>query len=372
MKRSAFLRRVTAGLILIPATIVALGGCVLQRPMELSRRLIIEAIGVDRKDETYTLTLQTLDAYFGSGGAEGGDRKGSTKIYSFSGLTAADALANVQSQTGLTPLYSQVKLLVLSKAAADARTPSLLTYFVRETKLRPDTLICIAEHSAAQIVSADLDASAGAASVLKETLEAGHAGGTAVRIPLYRFLSLFYEAGETPYCPLVDLTETPTDKAFLLPVLRGTAFLDENGYAVSVDETGTAFLLFLNGTMRQTLLRLRTPSGSPYALRILSCSTKYGLPEKGGANGVRIRIRAKCAIVQYPDGTEQTPRALCENAEAYLREGAEKTLRLLYTARGYDVCRLKKRAAQRGLDPGADALRETKIEVRLTPDGRDG
>ena len=103
-------------LILIP-TLLFLPGCGLHLT-ELSDRLIIEAIGIDRTEGGFTVTVQALDN-LAVGIDEGVPESGVTKCYTFHGTTVGEAFSRIGAQTGLSPLYSQARLLLLGYPTAE-------------------------------------------------------------------------------------------------------------------------------------------------------------------------------------------------------------------------------------------------------------
>ncbi|MBQ7689270.1 MAG: hypothetical protein IJT27_08645 [Clostridia bacterium] len=325
---------------------LALSGCSIPLPMELSRRLIIEAVGVDTEKNGVKITLQTVDAFFGEQGKEGGDKKGSTEIYGFQGQNAAEALAKVEETTGLKPMFSQIKLIVLSEETARKGVKEILEYFLNETRLRPDIDVCVSEGKAQDVVAAKLGSSAGAAGVLQETLRAAAKTGRTVRTLLFRFMSLLYSEIDTPLCPVISVRKSDVSDS-LLPALTGAALFDGDVLRKKIGEEETQLLAFLTGGAKKTEMTVSLENGDLVSALFLSPRVQRKLICQNSTFSAVLTLRAVCSVSQKSQKNNASTEALL----AQIRKQLSTRLRLCFQSlcadAGFDFCRLKKRCAQK-------------------------
>ena len=102
MKR--FFRPALAGA-LAALLLCTLCGCGV-KGAELSKRLIVEAVGIDAAPEGVLVTLEALDAHAAGAGSDPNEQGGVTQRLHFTGETVGQALARIAPATGLTPLFS--------------------------------------------------------------------------------------------------------------------------------------------------------------------------------------------------------------------------------------------------------------------------
>ena len=141
----------------LTALLTALSGCA-PRSVELSDRLIVEAVGIDKTDAGVKVTLQALDTHAAGAGSDPNEQGQVTRLYQFSGESVGQALSGVQAATGLMPLYSQARVLLFGRTLAEDGLTEALDFFLREYNARSDILIAMAEDTAEAPVAADFGA----------------------------------------------------------------------------------------------------------------------------------------------------------------------------------------------------------------------
>ena len=200
--------------------IFLLSGCS-AKGAELSRRLVIEAIGIDKKEEGYALTLQTLDTHSAGTGSDASAGDNLVKIYVFEGESVGEALSGITEATGLLPLFSQTRIIVLGKACAETDIFAALDFFLREYNIRSDILIAAAQNDAGEIVSTDLGDSVPDAVILEDSINYGEENGLCVSMPLYKFINYALSETDAAFGPVVSLrdAENPQKKE---PHITGT------------------------------------------------------------------------------------------------------------------------------------------------------
>ena len=334
--------------LLCAAALLFLSGCSCRRPPELSERLIIEAIGVDKTENGFTVTVQALND-LAVGTDEGAPEGGVTKCCTLYGTTVADALASAGTATGLTPLYSQTRLLVLGFETARDALPEALDFFLRGQNTRADVPVALAQGTAAEIVTADFGKNRVGADVLTDVLKAGEENGTVLSAPLYRFMSLLLSETDAAYCPLLAVKEDPKS--------------DDGG----VECVGT---ILFNGTIIRTVItkeetfavRVLTDrlNGATFTvsadevtctLRVSGKNVKIRVPKTTENDRFYLHIDAKCDIEDLffqgdPGFSPLDPdqvRAIGDAAGRQLTDTVTAALRTCFYENGCDVCRLRQR-----------------------------
>ena len=329
----------------LAAALTVLPGCAGERPPELSRRLIIEAVGVDRTDAGFAVTVQTLDS-IAVGTDEGTPESGVTKCYTFHGTTIGEAFSAVSAETGLTPLYSQARLLILGFETARDSLCEALDFFLRAQNARADIPVAVAEHTAAELVTADFGKNRVGADLLEDAIRSGEDNGAALGVPLYRFIDLALGETDAAYCPLLGVTENELS-GDCLAACRGTVIFNGTNIGTVIKEDETLALRILTNQCSGAEIVVREGQDA-FTLRITRESTRITAKKEAGNVRFRLQIDAKCDIneVCAKEFSQLSPdrvRAVADAASRLLTEQISRTLTRCCYENGCDVCRFRKR-----------------------------
>ncbi len=375
MRRSFKLPRLCSAL-LCAFAVLFLQSCGWPQGVELGKRLIVEAVGIDLENGLYAVTLQALDT--AAGGNSDTDKGGShTRIYRFTGKTVGEALAKAPAATGLTPLYSQARLVVLGRKLAETDAAAPLDFFRREYNTRSDVLLAVGEPDAADIVRADLGSGVPDAVILEDAVLCGSENGACCKVKLFRFMNLLYSPTDTAYCPLVRLKNAP-DGSFLEPDVCETAFFTETRLSFTSAPEITRGLLFLSGKTKKAFLTVKGKEGA-YTLETIRVKPELRLRRKNGSITCGIQMKAVCDITEFSaQGIKKLGEAQAADARAAGKRFLTALLRdafgFFYYDHRADVCRLQ-RLAQLRFPGKTKAFREnvfsrkagiTDIRVTLT------
>ena len=326
-------------LILIP-TLILLPGCGLHLT-ELSDRLIIEAIGIDRTENGFTVTVQALDN-LAVGIDEGVPESGVTKCYTFYGTTVGEAFSRIGAQTGLSPLYSQARLLLLGYPTAEQNLCETLDFFLREQNTRADIAVAVAEHTAEEVVTASFGKNRVGASVLEDALRSGEENGAALTVPLYAFMNLLLSETDAACCPLLGVRENSlTGDSLARPL--GCVVFQGTKIGTTITQNDMLPLLFLTGQTGNADFTVNC-GDTRCTLRLMRGRTKIRLAEEDGRPYFKIAIDARCDITEVvsssfaPLDTRQV-RAVADAASAFLTETTASLLDRCFYREGCDVCR---------------------------------
>lgn len=323
--------------------LTALSGCG-PRSVELSDRLIVEAVGIDKTDAGVKVTLQALDTHAAGAGSDPNERGQVTRLYQFSGESVGQALSGVRAATGLTPLYSQARVLLFGRALAEDGLTEALDFFLREYNARSDILIALAEDTAEAPVAADFGATVPGAVIMEDMLNGSLETGTGAAVKLYDFMNLTYTPTDTAFCPVLGVADQALENA-QKPVLRGTAFFVDGRLSFTAGEDLTRGMLFLKNQIEHGELRAAGEAGT-YTMRIISSKTKI-IPAlyANGRLQARIRVKTVCDVTEFtPRGARRLGEAEAHDAaaagKAELESLLNDTVNALFFEKRADICRL--------------------------------
>lgn len=337
------LKKLYLSLALLAALFLA-AGCGLPKKTELNERLIIEAVGIDSADGGFDVTVQALND-LAVGIEESAPVSGVTKCYLFHGATVGEALAQIAPQTGLTPLYSQARLLVIGFAAAKNDLCEALDFFLREHRTRADITVAAAEHTARELLTASFGKQRISAEILQSALGQNGSGGAPLT-PLYRFMNLLLGESDAAFCPLLGLEPNPASDDYYVRCRGAILFQGTNYRTVIPTEDLFSLRLLTDGLSDETLPL--TADGARFTLRIAQGRTKIRTVQDGATCRFQLRISVRCDIAEVsaqgftPLTTEQI-RTASAAASRLLIERLSGTLKRCFYENGCDVCRFYQR-----------------------------
>ena len=187
-------------LFLLPLLLI-LCSCSFVEIVEIDDRLIVTALGIDVTDDGYEVTVQALNPSgeaSGSSASQGSSGAAqTTQNFCFSGETVGDALIQIYTKTGFKPLYSQARILVLGKRAAEEKLSQTLDFFLREYATRTDILLAVSLSNAKEVVAASFGDSVIGAKELENAIKSGEYTSKSVTVPLYKFINLISISNQT-------------------------------------------------------------------------------------------------------------------------------------------------------------------------------
>ena len=340
------MRRVRFVALPVFALLLLTAGCGLPEKTELNERMIIEAVGVDRTDAGFAVTVQALNDV-AVGLEEGVPENGVTKCCTFYGTTVGEALAQIAPRTGLTPLYSQARLLILGYNAAEGYLCEALDFFLREHRTRADITLAVAERTAKELVTASFGKNRVGADVLQDALRETGSGGAPLT-PLYRFMNLLLSETDAAFCPLLGLRENEEAEDHYV-ICRGAVLFRGTKIGTVISADGLTALRALTEGLSGDVLTLRA-NNARCTLRVARCKTKVSPVRETGAATCRfrLRVRAVCDLTEISAGSfaQLTPeqiRTIEEEASRRLTGRLAAVLNRCFYENGCDVCRFYQR-----------------------------
>jgi len=334
-------------LLVLTVLILILCSCSFVEIVEIDDRLIITALGIDVTDEGYEVTVQALNTSSGGSGNSSSQSSGSqaTQHFSVSGKTVGDALLQIYTKTGFKPLYSQARILVLGKRAAEEKLSQSIDFFLREYATRTDILLAVSLSTAKEVVSASFGDSVIGAKELENAVKSGEYTSKSVTVPLYKFINLISGETDCAYCPVIGVEKNEFSDN-MIAFVYGTALFYDNTLQAVINDEDTLGLMLLTNQAGGASIPVETQGGT-YTLGIVSGKTKIKPTIKENTALFDIATTLKCDIVEYENAdfsviSEEDIEIIKKNALEIIGKRLEQTLKISFYANNCDICRFGK------------------------------
>lgn len=307
--------------------------------VELNQRLIIEAVGIDMKNGKYEVTIEGLDSFtVGSTGTDVSSES-ITRCYFFEGETIGMAMNQISVRTGLIPLFSQARVLVIGKETAEKELQAVLDFFRREYTTRTDILIAVSDTTAKEVLSSDFGKSISAGKIIETALDSGKYTSRCIYMPLYKFLNNLKNEASSAFCPLIGIRKNEFSKLYEIDI-HGTAVFYGDKSTVLTSEETLALSVFLNKTSNGDL-SIKTDKGI-CTVEIIDCDTKIKTETRNGNIHFFIENDLRCDIPEFlsPRFSSLTPEDTEEIAFLTAKHIAEKQAEIIdkfYREQKFDI-----------------------------------
>ena len=168
---------------------LVLSGCAPQ----LNERLIIRAVGVDRTENGFLVTVRT---------ARDSEKEVS---YTAEGSTVAAALEKLAQNTGKKPLYSHNEAVIFGRSCAENDLRGAVDFFLRHYDSRPTVKVFLAENTARAVLEIEKGADdyVGAEDIAAR-IKAEKYYGTTVDADLTALINGVYGANQSAVLPIIN------------------------------------------------------------------------------------------------------------------------------------------------------------------------
>ena len=364
MRRYFVLLRKPLAFFLLSVLPITFGGCGKTENtagMELSRRLLIEAVGLDTNGTEITLSLLTMDTSPFHSDEKKNQDAGGGRFLSFTASTVGETAIQAEKTTGLVPFFSHARVLILGEAAARKDVSSLLDFFLRNRTIRNTIPVCVARGTAADLLRANEGDAGATAQLLEQVLAASFACGKSVNMTFFQFINRMLSPDTEAYCPLIEKTKSKT--AGSSPQTDGTAVFKNTALDFFLTEAETTALLLLEGKLQETLMELSVTSGT-LACRIRQTNAILRRQD-GQAATVIFKTTIKAELTETKTGSlfdssgdDKTAKALRDAVEAQVAACFHR----LYAGHAADLLRIKKKSSAKG----AADIKELQLRSEIT------
>lgn len=354
--------------------------------VDIQKTAVILAAGVDKKDDTFTLSAQI--AVPQSNGTSG--TAASTITVSADGENVSDCLSQIFAETGWVPKLVFCELIVLGEEAAKDNAMSCFDFFLRNEYMPDSAHIAVCKGTAKEILSSTsaMDDSPSQA-IQRLFTQSAQSSGKVIANTLKQFAIGYYSVSKSGYAPFLRTTVQKKTNAEGGGSESGSASggkQEENAVVYYADETA----LFQDGKMVDLLTGDETfafaltrgkvfagtfvaeEDGAPVALSVLKNEGNVSLDVKNNPKAelkifMKLRLFNRGVPAPVGDIAEQTMSdELLKNAEETVRRYLEQLVAKI-NASECDLFNLKTQLYRKSLRKYAEwkELVPSKIDIQI-------
>lgn len=201
---------------------------------ELSQRILIQGVGVDKLRQGYQVTVR----------AAGSGEEGEQELFTCQGETVLQALDSLSLSTGREPFYAHNYLVVFGRSCGEAGLADAMDFFIRYYNTRPGVQVFLAQDTAQQILSAQREDKLIPMGELQGLRESGPSSGQGVSVDFLEFVNASRRPGSSPVLPVLGEKEGRVS-------LVGTAYFQGEKLQGFLDLDQTRGYLALEGELKQ-------------------------------------------------------------------------------------------------------------------------
>ncbi len=302
--------------------LLAFSGCSVEiGGAQLSNRLIIEAIGIDAKDGQFLISVLALHTQQSNAANSAETPDGIGKVYSAQGKSISEAFAQIDLISGLVPLYSQTRVLILGKEIAENAPMQALDFFIRNYTLRDNILLAVAQGTAAGIIKTDLGKAVLVSKTVQDILESGKNNGLTTAIELYRFADRMIDETDGAFLPVIKAQKNENDEQEITHA--GIALFADGNLTDIIDGDAAKGLLWTAGLIENDLINIDF-NGHTLSVAVKDCKSRIRI-QNGSVPSVAIQIRFTCDLIEYgTDGTRLFSLRELENVNTKIQKQVQK------------------------------------------------
>ena len=278
-------------IIVVLVLLFSLCGCMESR--ELKERTIIEAVGIDKKDEQYSLIFQQYQPEAGQG-KEGSSGSGKSKPVQSQGRSISEAIDRVTHYNGNEVFLGNSTYIVLGEEMARNGILQELHYFNGENEISPSTTLVIADGSAEELISAQAE-SQGNSSVLRDILEQGQKNGVIGKSTMMNVMKRLVEEGASPYLPVISAEKKGEDSIFKI---SGMAVFDREKLVDVIPIDEAKGILWVNDEIERALLVVEQEELGILSVEVQNSKTRIKTEVIEGIPNFYINIECSAQLLE--------------------------------------------------------------------------
>ncbi len=342
MKRKTV--KIISGILILCVFISVFSSCE-KASTELADLMIIQGIGMDKKEGKYTVTVEILNNE--QSGSPGGDSnsENKTKIYSTSGETLSTALRQLTSKSGNLPLFAHNRVVVIGQSLLNENIKDLLDFYIRNYDSRASQIVCVAkDEDAENVIRANLLKDTVKSEILENLLDESNKESIIPKSRIIDVINAYYSETGGFCIPAVTINKNGENEDFKL---TGSALFNKEGFLKYLTEEESQGLSFLNNTVEKGYLSTNLSDNSKAAFLINKCHTKYDILIENGQLIYEVKIDIHCDLDEISKINNKNDMLLLKEMKKAVGEElgkrCSKTLNALQGANGTDAIRYGKR-----------------------------
>lgn len=179
-----------------------LSGCL--NSVQLNQRAIVQAVGVDLKDDQIALTFQVFSPA-SSAGSSIGSTTDNAKILQVTGRTVSEAIQNANLKQGKQLFVGHNRIIIIGSALAEKGLEQPLSYFSATPWSRQNVYLALAEDKASDILSAKINQGMLPAETLQKIVENSEDNGVFKSVKLFEFLKSLQNKHNSAFLPIMNI-----------------------------------------------------------------------------------------------------------------------------------------------------------------------
>ena len=222
---------------------------------QLSERAIVEAIGIDKTDDRFTVSI----AYYNPD--SNNPENSQTSFVKHTAKSISSAISGINSKISKKLYFGHNNIVVIGENAAKNDIRSILKYFESDPHTKSDICVFVAENAEEIIAYKDENSEINPQTMLKIT-ENSLKLGEGCEYKLYKAISMDRGYDSAFVLPFGKISE---EKIF--EIVGGCLFKDAN-FADLLSKEETRGLQWYNGNIEDTIIGLEN-----YDIKVKSCET---------------------------------------------------------------------------------------------------
>ncbi len=312
---------------------------------ELADLMIIQGIGMDKKDGEYKVTVEILNNEQSGSPSGDSNSENKTKIYSTSGDTLSTAFRRLTSKSGNLPLFAHNRVVVIGKSLLNENIRDLLDFYIRNYDSRASQIVCVAkDEDAESIIRAKLLKDTVKSEILENLLEESNIESIVPKSRIIDIINAYYSETGGFCIPAVIIDKNGENEDFKL---SGTALFNKNGFLKYLNEEESQGLSFLNDTVEKGYLSTTLPDNGKASFLINKCHTSYNINIENGRIIYEVKINIHCDLDEISKIGNKNDKLFLEQLKTAIGEElgrrCSKTLTALQSENGVDAIRCGKR-----------------------------
>lgn len=163
------------------------------------KTLVVTAIGIDKKDDNYSLTTLAVIPK-GSN-----DVNANLEVFSGEGKTISDALKNISYNSGKKIGLAHCDSIIISLDVTENNLATMLDYFIRTSNLATNASIIVSEGEAKELINASKSSNNYLDLSLKNIVTFQEDNSFMNDITIEKFYKTYYTESSTFYLPIVSI-----------------------------------------------------------------------------------------------------------------------------------------------------------------------
>lgn len=329
-------------LFLLTALVFSSASCLAHT--ELDKQAIVEAIGIDRTEEGYEVTVQ----YFGMEGTGGSTLLDSSKsnvlVISGKGSNLFTALESVSAKCGKTLMYGITHIIVFGKEAVEPDLKTLLSFTKSYYQSNPRVLLAVTDGKASDVMNVKFKEENVSANHLCALLSNAEKMGLGECKRLYSVLNELEQPTGGVILPMIGVKETgtgATDDGKTVELVGGAAFVNRK-FAGQISLSAFSGAQLLCGKIENTSVSTNV-NGRSVSVTLFDVSRKLEPFYEDGKLGFTVKITAggKYSDSQLVEEGVAASEEVEKQCVSYIEKRIQSAVSEAVNAFGCDPCGMK-------------------------------